>query len=104
MDYLFDRRPLAKSLSWLNHPRESLLRKSPEHQGRSRRRTLDQSGAGSRPALRELSTNSTSFYRRRLPHWQPEGVPIFLTWRLYGSLPRGMSIHGSLTTEGKRFL
>lgn len=28
-----------------------------------------------------------SFYRRRLPHWQPEGVPIFLTWRLFGSLP-----------------
>jgi putative transposase len=21
-----------------------------------------------------------------LPHWQPEGVPIFFTWRLFGSL------------------
>lgn len=28
------------------------------------------------------------FYRRRLPHWQPEGAVIFLTWRLFGSLPR----------------
>jgi putative transposase len=27
------------------------------------------------------------FYRRRLPHWQPAGGTIFLTWRLYGSLP-----------------
>ncbi|MGO9231316.1 MAG: transposase [Bryobacteraceae bacterium] len=32
------------------------------------------------------------FYRRRLPHWQPEGVPIFLTWRLFGSLPRGFGV------------
>lgn len=28
-----------------------------------------------------------SFHRRRLPHWQPEGRPLFLTWRLFGSLP-----------------
>ncbi|MGI8743160.1 MAG: transposase [Bryobacteraceae bacterium] len=26
-------------------------------------------------------------YRRRLPHVQPESVYIFVTWRLYGSLP-----------------
>jgi putative transposase len=45
-----------------------------------------------------------SFYRRRLPHWQPEGVPIFLTWRLSGSLPRGVGAPDSLSTEGERFL
>jgi putative transposase len=45
-----------------------------------------------------------NFYRRRLPHWQPEGVPIFLTWRLYGSLPRGVRASDSLSTEGERFL
>src|SRR5258708_30885642 len=45
-----------------------------------------------------------SFYRRRLPHWQPEGVPIFLTWRLYGSVPRGGRNHNSLSTERERFL
>ena len=28
-----------------------------------------------------------TFYRRNLPHWHPDGASIFLTWRLYGSLP-----------------
>ena len=28
-----------------------------------------------------------TFYRRHLPHWHPEAASIFLTWRLYGSLP-----------------
>lgn len=27
------------------------------------------------------------WYRRNLPHWQPGGVPFFITWRLAGSLP-----------------
>jgi len=31
---------------------------------------------------------SDGFYRRRLPHWQPPGATIFLTWRLFGSLPQ----------------
>ncbi len=26
-------------------------------------------------------------YRRRLPHFQPDDVYVFLTWRLWGSLP-----------------
>src|ERR1019366_2883690 len=29
-----------------------------------------------------------SYYERNLPHWQPEGAALFLTWRLHGSLPR----------------
>jgi putative transposase len=29
------------------------------------------------------------YYARNLPHWQPDGRAIFLTWRLHGSLPRG---------------
>ena len=29
------------------------------------------------------------FYSRNLPHWHPEGACIFLTWRLYGTLPGG---------------
>ncbi len=29
-----------------------------------------------------------TYYQRNLPHWQPDGRAIFLTWRLYGSLPR----------------
>lgn len=28
-----------------------------------------------------------AFYRRNLPHWLPAGKSIFITWRLYGSLP-----------------
>jgi REP-associated tyrosine transposase len=28
-----------------------------------------------------------TFYRRNLPHWHPEGNSIFITWRLFGSLP-----------------
>jgi REP element-mobilizing transposase RayT len=32
-----------------------------------------------------------TFYRRRLPHWLPEREDIFLTWRLFGSLPAEVS-------------
>lgn len=28
-----------------------------------------------------------TFYRRNLPHWHPESKSIFITWRLYNSLP-----------------
>jgi putative transposase len=28
-----------------------------------------------------------NYYERNLPHWHPQGRAIFLTWRLYGSLP-----------------
>jgi REP element-mobilizing transposase RayT len=31
---------------------------------------------------------SVTFYKRNLPHWQPENAALFVTWRLYGSLPR----------------
>jgi hypothetical protein len=37
---------------------------------------------------RACATQLMTFYRRNLPHWHPEGKPIFLTWRLYGSLPK----------------
>jgi REP element-mobilizing transposase RayT len=36
---------------------------------------------------------TVSFYRRNLPHWQPEKCSIFVTWRLYGSLPKGFAEH-----------
>ena len=32
-----------------------------------------------------------TFYRRKLPHWHPQGASIFLTWRLYGSLPASVT-------------
>jgi putative transposase len=28
-----------------------------------------------------------TYYARDLPHWQPPGKDIFVSWRLYGSLP-----------------
>jgi REP element-mobilizing transposase RayT len=47
-----------------------------------------------------------TYYERNLPHWHPDGRPIFLTWRLHGSLPSGWlraqkSTHPS---RGKAFL
>jgi hypothetical protein len=30
------------------------------------------------------------FYRRRLPHWQPDGATLFVTFRLANSLPRAV--------------
>ena len=29
-----------------------------------------------------------TYYERDLPHWQPEGAALFLTWRLHSSLPK----------------
>jgi REP element-mobilizing transposase RayT len=45
-----------------------------------------------------------TFYQRRLPHWQPEGKPLFLTWRLHGSLPAHRAFPPASLTSGKAFL
>jgi REP element-mobilizing transposase RayT len=51
--------------------------------------------------------NPRTFYRRTLPHWHPEGATIFLTWRLYGSLPASVRTArngcATATSAGKRF-
>jgi putative transposase len=46
------------------------------------------------------------FYRRNLPHWHPERCSIFLTWRLYGSLPKGFAerLRKWSGEPGKQFL
>ena len=31
-----------------------------------------------------------TYYERNLPHWQPEGKALFVTWRLWRSLPAGL--------------
>jgi putative transposase len=41
------------------------------------------------------------YYRRDLPHWYPDNVPIFVTWRLAGTLPR--PVPEVLYAPGKRF-
>jgi len=46
-----------------------------------------------------------TYYRRRLPHWQPEGASIFLTWRLHGSVARTLhTVEWESLTDGQRFL
>src|SRR5258708_25840578 len=43
-----------------------------------------------------------TFYRRRLPHWCPEGAVVFLTWRLFGTLPcHTVDQAHSLLTDGQ---
>jgi len=37
-----------------------------------------------------------TFYRRRLPHLYDIGQPVFLTWRLHGSLPANRIFPGDL--------
>jgi putative transposase len=43
-----------------------------------------------------------NFYRRRLPHWHPDGKPIFLTWRLHGSLPA--NVDNVTSSAGEQFV
>ena len=42
-----------------------------------------------------------SYYERHLPHWQPEGAALFVTWRLHGSLP---AVAGETFTKSDRQL
>ncbi|HKO99139.1 MAG TPA: transposase [Pyrinomonadaceae bacterium] len=45
------------------------------------------------------------FYRRHLPHWQKADRALFITWRLFGSLPRKTLIASRRESNlGKRFL
>jgi REP element-mobilizing transposase RayT len=43
-----------------------------------------------------------TFYRRNLPHWHPEEKPIFITWRLFGSLPKGVNFGAATSECGER--
>ena len=45
--------------------------------------------------------DGVTFYQRHLPHWHPQAAPIFLTWRLFGSV---VGKADSLPTEGQRFV
>jgi putative transposase len=44
-----------------------------------------------------------TYYERHLPHWQPENAALFVTWRLYGSLPRIVHVLKD-QTPGKAFV
>jgi len=43
-------------------------------------------------------------YQRRLPHHHPAGQPLFLTWRLQGSLAPHRSFPSGSLSSGKAFL
>jgi len=45
-----------------------------------------------------------TYYRRRLPHWQPPGQDLFVTWRLHGSLPRQILSPKEVFSPGERFV
>jgi len=44
-----------------------------------------------------------AFYQRCLPHWQPLGQPLFVTWRLHGSLPSHRVFPADSLTSGQAF-
>jgi putative transposase len=58
--------------------------------------------------LREFSVSASllfvpNFHYRRLPHLQAVGRPVFLTWRLHGSLPPNR-FFPSTVTSGRAFV
>jgi putative transposase len=42
-------------------------------------------------------------YRRNLPHWHPEGAVLFVTWRLFGTLPQPLARVLPDTPAGRAF-
>ena len=46
------------------------------------------------------------YYERNLPHWYPAGRTIFITWRLYGSLPQafGQQLRNAKLKAGDQFV
>ena len=42
-------------------------------------------------------------YRRRLPHVYTTEQPVFITWRLHGSLPPHRTFHGGVLHSGRVF-
>lgn len=44
-----------------------------------------------------------AFYVRHLPHWHPADADFFVTWRLYGSLPKAARTPVT-TSSGARFV
>jgi phosphoribosylanthranilate isomerase/REP element-mobilizing transposase RayT len=45
-----------------------------------------------------------TYYERKLPHWQPEGKALFVTWQLHGSLPKSVRIARDEMASGKAFV
>jgi hypothetical protein len=50
------------------------------------RRGTAEKNTGKKPSA--TKTPAMTDYEGNLPHWHPDGASIFLTWRLFGALPR----------------
>jgi hypothetical protein len=51
-----------------------------------------------------MSLPPRTYYERHLPHWQPPGKKLFVTWRLAGSLPGRFRRSCKQLTDGRRFV
>ncbi len=51
-----------------------------------------------------MSREAKAYYERHLPHWQPRGKVLFITWRLAGSLPAAFWRECTEKSAGKRFV
>jgi hypothetical protein len=81
--------PVAQPVA---QPLLAVQRKEPEP--KEHRQDPDRSGQAACTTKKPMT-----FYRRNLPHWHPPGRAIFLTWRLFGSLPKGTG-KSACTTSG----
>ena len=45
-----------------------------------------------------------TFYKRHLPHWNPPGQDVFITWRLHESLPERFRPPSNIQSSGKTFV
>ena len=57
------------------------------------------SRTGCQPVL-HAEAQMSFFHRRHLPHWQPDGQVFFITFRLFGSLPK--AVVERLRSEARR--
>ena len=73
--------------------------------GRTSWSAADLPGGLWRVRIRRLSFHyhCVNFYRRRLPHLYQGDQPVFLTWRLHGSLPAGRCFPPVDVTSGEAF-
>jgi putative transposase len=66
------------------------------------------SAMASKPAQSGVTVlqRAVTYYARNLPHWHPEGKCIFITWRLYGSLPQAAldNLEKLRSDPGRQFL
>jgi putative transposase len=63
-----------------------------------------QHGSQARVPVPPREDKAMTFYRRNLPHWQPEKESVFLTWRLYDSWPRGTGTPACEPSAGRQFV